>query len=57
MVDPSARDCACHHALRREADDGSVTVAGARLVPAESYAAAVALFQRGSRARTVGAIA
>lgn len=39
----------------READDGSVAVAGARLVPAESYAAAVALFQRGSRARTVGA--
>jgi len=39
----------------READDGSVAVAGARLVPAENYGAAIALFQRGSRSRTVGA--
>jgi len=43
----------CH--VCREADDGSVAVAGARLVPAESYAAAISLFQRGSRSRTVGA--
>ena len=43
------------HRMCREADDGSVAVAGARLVPAESYAAAIALFQRGSRSRTVGA--
>lgn len=34
--------------------DGSVAVVGARLVPLVGYRAAMALFQRGSKARTVG---
>ena len=39
---------------RREMKDGSTMVAGARLLPMAGYDAAMALFERGTKARTVG---
>ena len=38
----------------REMKDGSTAVAGARLLPLAGYGPAMALFERGTKARTVG---